>query len=182
MLTSRGWWFLLFVLTLIALGLLMALNQNGPAAALVAGLALALWFSWGWATFAVQVRFAARRLSLERELGDERGSVTALWACRPLIVRLRARLDGAVPLAGACLGDGPPVGAAVFGGAPEFHGAVPAGGTVAWEYRLICPAPGSLRFEGCRLRLADRQGFFYFDTFLRVPKSYPVLPKLVGAE
>jgi len=181
-LTSRGWWFLLFTLTLLALGAMLVLNPNGPAAALVAGLALVCWFSWEWTVFAMQVRLAVRRLSLERELGDERGPVTALWASRPFTVRLRARLGGSIPLGVVFLSDRPPVGAELFGGAPEYAGAISDAGEAAWEYRLICPAPGSLRFEGCRVRLADRQGFFYFDTFLRDPKTYPVLPKLVGAE
>src|SRR5262245_18310340 len=182
MLTSRGWWFLLFVLTLLALGAMLVLNPNGPATALVSGLALALWFGWEWAVFAAQVRIAARQIGISRELGDERGPITALWAGRPFTVRLRAQLGGSIPLAVVFLTDRQPVGAELFGGCPEFARAIPAGGGAAWEYRLLSPAPGSLRFEGCRLRLADRQGFFYFETFLRAPKSYPVLPKLVGAE
>ena len=101
MLTARGWWFLLFTLTLVALGTLLVLNPNGPPAALVSGLALVLWFSWEWAVFALQARFAVRRLSVDRELGDERGPVTALWAGRPFTVRLRARLGGTIPLAAA---------------------------------------------------------------------------------
>jgi uncharacterized protein (DUF58 family) len=181
-LTSRGWWFLLFVLTLLVIGALLVLNPNGPATALVAGLALALWFGWEWALFARQARFAARQVGIERELGDERGPITALWAGRPFTVRLRARLGGSIPLTVAFLTDRPPVGAELFGGAPDVAGAIPAGGEVGWEYRLLCPAPGSLRFEGCRLRIADRQGFFYFETFVRGPKAYPVLPKLVGAK
>src|SRR5262249_15478508 len=158
---------LLFVLTLLAIGSLLVLNPNGPATALVAGLALALWFSWEWTAFALQARFAARQIGVDRELGDERGPITALWAGRPFPFRLRARLGGSIPMTAAFLTDRPPSGAELFGGAPDFAGAIPVDGDVAWEYRLLCPAPGSLRFEGCRLRLGDRQGFFYFETFLR---------------
>src|SRR5947208_6401586 len=182
MLTSRGWWFLLFALMLMLMGALLALDPTGPPTALLLGLALGLWFAWEWTLFALQARLAARRLTLARELGDERGAVTALWAGRPFTVRVRARLGGSVPLTAAVLTDRPPAGAELFGGGPEFAGPVPAGGEAAWEYRLLAPAPGSLRLEGCRLRLADPQGFFYLDTFLRDPKTYPVLPKLVGAE
>jgi uncharacterized protein (DUF58 family) len=39
-----------------------------------------------------------------------------------------------------------------------------------------------VRFEGTRLQLVDIHGFFYFDTFLRRPVTYPVLPRLVDAE
>ena len=34
-------------------------------------------------------------------------------------------------------------------------------------YRLQCPVPGELRFEGVRVRIADRQGFFYHRTLIR---------------
>jgi uncharacterized protein (DUF58 family) len=179
MLTPRGWWCLLFALTLTAMGGIIALR--GPVTVLTLGLALSLWFAWEWAAFAAQARLAGRRLTLERDLGDERGPVSTLWAGRPFTVRLRARLGGTLSLGNAFLTDRLPAGADLFGGAAEFAGTIPAGGEAAWEYRLLAPNPGSVRFEGTRVRLADPQGFFYFDSFIRTPRVYPVLPKLVGA-
>src|SRR5438105_4932108 len=76
----------------------------------------------------------------------------------------------------------PPAAAGPVEGELRYSGPLAAGAAVAWEYRVHCPAPGALRFEGARVRLADAQGFFYFDTFLRRPVVLAVLPKLVDAE
>jgi uncharacterized protein (DUF58 family) len=180
MLTARGWWFLLFVLTALGTGAILALR--GPATLLLVGLALALWLGWEWAAFAAQACLAARRLTVRRELRDERGPVTTLWAGRSFTVRLTARLDGPLALTHALLADRPPAGAGPAEGDPRWHGPLAPGEPVVWEYRVPCALPGAARFEGVRLRLADAQGFFYFDTFLRDPAVYPVLPKLVDAE
>ena len=42
--------------------------------------------------------------------------------------------------------------------------------------------PGELRFEGIRVRIADRQGFFYHRTFVREETTFLVLPRLTGSE
>jgi uncharacterized protein (DUF58 family) len=180
MLTARGWWFLLFVLTALAAGGILALR--GPATLLVVALALALWLAWEWVAFAAQARLTLRRLKLTREVRDERGPVTTLWAGRTFAVRLTARLDGPLALTDVVLADRPPAGAGPPDGDPRWHGPLAPGRPAAWEYRVPCELPGAVRFEGVRARLADAQGFFYFDTFLRTPAVYPVLPKLVDAE
>src|SRR5947209_2648066 len=57
MLTSRGWWFLLFVLTLLAMGGVLAVRPDGgPVTLLLLGLTLFAWFAWEGACFAVQAR------------------------------------------------------------------------------------------------------------------------------
>src|SRR5438105_6766303 len=76
----------------------------------------------------------------------------------------------------------PPAAAGPVEGELRYSGPLAAGAAVAWEYRVHCPAPGALRFEGARVRLADAQGFFYFETFLRQPLVLAVLPKLVDAD
>jgi hypothetical protein len=73
MLTARGWWLLVFVLTLLAMGGLFALR--GPTTVLVMGLTLFVWFVIEWAVFAIQAKIAVRKLSIERDLQDERGQV-----------------------------------------------------------------------------------------------------------
>lgn len=180
MLTPRGWWFLLFVVTFLAMGAILALRQ--VATLLLIGLTLLAWFTWEWASFAVQARLAARNLRLTRQLGDERGGVTTLWAGRSFTVRGRLELGGSLRLAPGFVTDRPPGGADA--GTADMRRPVPAkpGDAAEWQYRIHCNAPGTARFEGARLQLADPQGFFYFDTFLRAPAVYPVLPTLVDAE
>src|SRR5947209_6315687 len=75
MLTTRGWWFLLIVSTLVALGIL--LRQNTLA---LIGLTLLLWFGWEALSFASRVRFTTGRFTVLRELRNERGPVATLWA------------------------------------------------------------------------------------------------------
>jgi uncharacterized protein (DUF58 family) len=186
MLTARGWWFLLFVLTLLAMGAILALR--GPGTLLIVGLTLFLWFAWEWAAFVAQARLAVRRLTVAREVQDERGPVSTLWAGRTFTVRLRARLDGPLALTNVLLTDRPPAGVSASGSLGPIerplqeNGPLAPGQEVVWEYRVFCATPGAARFEGTRAQLADAQGFFYFDTFLRAPAVYPVLPKLVDAE
>jgi uncharacterized protein (DUF58 family) len=182
MLTSRGWWFLLFVLTLLAAGGVLALMPMPRDGLLLLGLVLALWFGWEWGNFAVQARLAVRNLELIRELRDDRGPVTTLWAGQAFAVRGRIRLGGSLPITHALVTDRPPAGAGPVEGELHFAGTLAAGAEVGWEYRVHCPSPGSLRFEGARVRLADPQGFFFFETFLRRPAVVAVLPKLVDAE
>ncbi len=181
MLTPRGWWFLLFVVTFLAMGAILALRN--VATLLLLGLTLLAWFTWEWARFAVQARFAARNLRLTRHLGDERGGVGTLWAGRSFTVRGRLELAGSLGLAAGYVTDRQPAGADVDADA-DLRRPVPtkAGDAVEWAYRVHCPAPGTVRFEGARVQLADPQGFFAFETFLRAPAVYPVLPTLVDAE
>ena len=49
-------------------------------------------------------------------------------------------------------------------------------------YTLQCPAPGVLRFEGVKVRVADLHGFFYRRVFLREPMEFLVLPPLTDDE
>jgi uncharacterized protein (DUF58 family) len=186
MLTSRGWWFLLFVLTLLAMGSVLALQSSGHSAGidglLLLGLVLAIWFVWEWGNFAVQARIATRNLDLDREIRDDRGLVSTLWAGQTFTVRGRLRLRGSLPISHALITDRPPTGACASEGESHVSSQLAAGSEVAWEYRVHCPSPGALRFEGARVRIADLQGFFYCETFLRQPVTLAVLPKLVDAE
>jgi uncharacterized protein (DUF58 family) len=187
MLTSRGWWLLLFVLTLLALGVVLVLERGSDAAQdrytlLLLSLGLALWFAWEWGRFAVQARLAVRNLDLTRELRDDRGPVSTLWAGQTFTVRGRATLGGSLSIDHALLSDRPPAGSGPVEGELRYSGPLAAGAEVSWEYRVHCPAPGALRFEGARVQLADVQGFFYFETFLRRPMVLAVLPKLVDAD
>src|SRR5262249_49185893 len=45
-------------------------------------------------------------------------------------------------------------------------------------YRIECPAPGRLRFEGVKIQLADLHGLFTHRTYLRALQVFRVLPAL----
>ena len=123
MLTARGWWFLLFVLTLLAMGGIVALpNQRGtagPATLLLLGLALFLWFAWEWLAFAVRLHFLLPKLYLERTLHDDRGPVKTLWAGRVFHVRTRLRLPAPLRLPFLVCAEGPPCTLTMAGWLPS---------------------------------------------------------------
>src|SRR5947207_5574907 len=128
MLTSRGWWFLLFVLTVLAMGGVIVLQSGGASdTLLLIVLALALWFAWEWAAFTVQARLAVRNLDLTRELRDDRGPVTTLWAGQTFTVRGRVRLGGSLALTHALITDRPPAGVGPAEGDLRRSGPLAAG-------------------------------------------------------
>jgi uncharacterized protein (DUF58 family) len=186
MLTSRGWWLLLFIIALLAMGGVLVLQAGGFAGGrdslFLLGLVLALWFAWEWAAFTIRARLAVRNLDLRRDLRDDRGPVKTLWAGQTFTVRGEVRLRGKLSIPHVHINDRPPACAGPVEGSLQFAGPLPAGGLAGWEFRVHCPAPGALRFEGARVRLADLQGFFYFEAFVRRPAVLAVLPKLVDAE
>src|ERR1700736_4459939 len=87
MLTSRGWWFLIVVLSFLALGLF---DERWTLTLLA--LTLLLWFLAEWFVFALRVRLAIPALALQRTVSDERGPVANLWAGHSFHVRLKLKL------------------------------------------------------------------------------------------
>src|SRR5438270_13626262 len=145
MLTSRGCWLLLITLTLVGLGAVVALRAGAASnTLLLVGLTVFLWFAAEGLRFAVQAHLALRGLTIDRELGDERGRVTTFWAGRAFQVRLRARLAGPVPLGFALLTDRTPHGAEADGD-PTYTGGLRPGAPAEWSYRVRCPLPGAVR-------------------------------------
>ena len=119
---------------------------------------------------------------MQRQLADERGPVDTLWAGRSFAVRVELHLDGWLSLPHVAVADRVPFAAVLLGGETEAAG--PVGREAAADVdlsRSAPPAPGRVRFEGLRLRLADLQGFFYFETFVPAVVEYRVLPVLADA-
>src|SRR6266436_8747789 len=112
MLTSRGWWFLVFVLVLLGLGL-----RFDIATLALLGLTLLAWFLWEWLLFALRARLVVRNLSVQREVHDERGPVDSLWAGHTFQVRVRLELDSLLPLSYTRVADRLPAGVTLAGGA-----------------------------------------------------------------
>jgi uncharacterized protein (DUF58 family) len=179
MLTTRGWWFLVTAVLVLALGVVTGLPALVPV-----GLALVLWFISVGTLFHYRARVVARRIEVARAVHDERGPVDTLWAGRPFEVRVEVRLRGLPGLLGlphADVSDRVPFAAEWLSGEPEASGPLGGDEALSLVYRVRPPAPARARFEGLRLRLADPQGFFYHETFLPAAAEYRVLPVLVDA-
>jgi uncharacterized protein (DUF58 family) len=173
MITSRGWWFLVLSLAILALGVLA-----GRFALTLVGLALFLWFITEWLRFGWHAQTVARGLGVQRELWDERGPVDTLWAGRVFQVRVALRLSSRFRLPYVRFADRMPFGAELATGKPHTEGALASASPLTTLYQLRCPATGRLRFEGVRVELADPQGFFYHVAFVHDPVLFPVLPAL----
>ncbi|HKI35341.1 MAG TPA: DUF58 domain-containing protein [Gemmataceae bacterium] len=176
MLTTRGWWFLIVSLLVLALGLFAELAPLVPV-----GLALVLWVAGVGLLFYARARFAVRGLRVHRLVTDDRGPVETLWAGRPFEVHVGLRLGGLLSLPHVAVADRVPFAAVLLDGTTETAGPVVRDQPLAMSYRIRPTAPGRVRFEGLRLRLADLQGLFYFETFVPAVVEYRVLPVLADA-
>ena len=144
------------------------------------GLTLLAWFLWEWAQFAYRYYFLLPRLTLHREVRDDRKAVPVLWAESEFEVRVRIGLGVPGDLPYVVLADWVPTDGRFVDGSDEAVVALAATRPATIQYRLKCPVPGGLRFEGVRIRIADRQGFFYCRTLIPDGSTYLVLPRLTG--
>src|SRR5262249_31289557 len=143
------------------------------------GLSLLLWFSCEWLLFLARLQGGLR---VEREVHDERGPVTALWAGQTFDVRVRLHREGGLRLSHAAAADPVPFGLEWVDGSTAAEGEREDGRPLEMSYRIRCRAAGVARFEGLRVQAADWQGFFYHVTFLHAPLVLRVLPVLAGGE
>lgn len=173
MLTTRGWWFLVFAGLLTGLGLL----GDVPALAPV-GLTLLLWLAAVGILFYYRARIVAPRLQVERTLHDDRGPTETLWAGRAVTVVVTVRRPGWVGLPHVVVTDRVPFAVEVESGDEKASGAVGGERALSLRYRVRPAAPGRVRFEGLRLRMADLQGLFYHETFVPAVRLYRTLPVL----
>jgi uncharacterized protein (DUF58 family) len=177
MLTSRGWWFLMIVSAVLALGVLSSLMSLTWL-----GLTLLLWFLSEWLLFVLRLRLAVPGLRFRRQLYDDRGPVDTLWAGKS--VRVELEMAGAHWLGQPYLKitDYVPFGATRESGANEAEGILTPETPLSLSYRLRCPAPTRIRYEGLGIQLSDLQGLFYHAAFLPSLALYRVLPPLADIE
>lgn len=171
MLTARGWWCLFYIVLLLLVG--VALQVSGLV---VAGMGLLVWFAWEWLFFVIRARTLPGQLRLRREMRDERGPVTTLWAGRQFTVRLRIEVEGVGRLPYAAVADPVPFGTLYEEGLTTVNGPLGQGQPLELEYTVACPLPGQARFEGARVEITDLQGFFAHLVFVRTPAAYTILP------
>lgn len=176
MLTARGWWLLIVILALVTIALL-----SGAATLALIALTLLGWFSGEWLAFLVRLARIQGRLHLERELSDERGPMTTLWARWPASMRLRLRSSAWVSLPFVAVVDALPALARRHAGSHYIDGPLSDDEPLEFSYRIECPAPGVLQFEGVKIQIADLHGFFAHTMFLRERRVYHVLPPLMDA-
>jgi uncharacterized protein (DUF58 family) len=172
MLTARAWWFLVSATLLAFTGIVARL----PALSLT-GLALLVWFGWEWLLFLGRLQGSLR---VEREVHDERGPVTTLWAGQTFAVRVRLCCEGWLSWPHAAAADLVPFGVQWLDGDTAAEGEVGPGRPLAMDYRIRCPAAGVARFEGLRVQAADWQGFFYRVAFVHASMVLRILPVLAG--
>src|SRR5579862_7681534 len=96
MLTSRGWWLLLITLFVTALGALWA--QLRGVTLVIIGLTLLAFIVVEWCRFLLTLQWGLPLVRVEREVRDERGPVTTLWAKRPFTVIVRVTTSSRMPM------------------------------------------------------------------------------------
>jgi uncharacterized protein (DUF58 family) len=180
MLTARGWWFLVVVVLVLVVGAIALPTYTAVPAIL--GLTLLAWFAFEWAVFQARANAAVSRLRLTRRVVQGGREVPMVWAGLAFEVRVAVAQDGPAGVPFAVLEDRVPQAADRLDGANEEVADLPPGGPAEIVYTLKCPAPGVLRFEGMRVRVADLHGFFYHRSFLRDGSEYLILPPLSDDE
>lgn len=186
MLTSRGYWLLLFLLLILA----VALPFGQPLGILVPLTVLA-WLAYGWVTFALAIEFSARRLTLERRIGDRRAGKVLLWAGQPTRVIVKVHAPGWFSLAHVLLEDRVPAWGHVSaprGSSPKdptpmpsptsVKGVLASGSFLGIEYEYRHPIAGGIRFEGVSVEISDSFGLFRQRIFVRGLVEAIVLPNL----
>lgn len=180
MLTPRGWWFLIVVVFVLVLGAFVVPNFTTVPAILAT--TLFVWFVYEWVQFNTRSNAAVSNLRVRRWVLQGGRSTPMIWAGVPFEVRVRVRHDGLVTVGYAVVEDRLPAGADILTGETDATTSIRSGDPVHVTYTLKCPAPGVLRFEGVKVRVADLHGFFYRRVFLRDPVEFLVLPPLSGHE
>ena len=180
MLTPRGWWFLIVVVFVLVIGAFVVPNYTTVPAILAT--TLFVWFVYEWVQFNTRSNAAVSNLRVRRWVLQGGRSTPMIWAGVPFEVRVRVRHDGLVTVGYAVIEDRLPAGADILDGETDATTSIRSGDPVDVTYTLRCPAPGVLRFEGVKVRVADLHGFFYRRVFLRDPVEFLVLPPLSGHE
>lgn len=170
MLTRRGFW-----LAGCALAILAPSVMFGAENAVLLAASVLLWFAYQWARFAVEARFLLGGLRLQRTVGGRACDRASLIVERPadVLVRLISPLDYELGL--LKVQDRIPANLYAEGEIGKIA-SCRASEPIQLEYTVQALAPGIVRFEGLRIELLGRHGFFRCRRFLRDPQEIPVLP------
>lgn len=176
MITSRGIWFLVSVLSILLVGVIRNRSEL-----IVLGLTLVLWFIVVGLTFAWRATRLSRQITVQRQLLDVQGPVRALWSGHTYAVRVTIRSRG-VTIPFVRVMDRIPYGTEYGKGCADTAGSLDRSTPLDISYSVACPHPGTMRFAGVAMHLADLQGFFYHYAFAPEVSVYRVMPPLVDTE
>ncbi len=171
MLTTRGWWLLLVTLAAVVVAVSLGLHTLTLAV-----LAVLAWFQGAWLQFHVRLRWVVPALRVERSLVRKGTAVDVLWAHSTATMRARLRSDGSLSLPYVAVFDRVPSLARLQSGEPWSEGELHREAPIEITYEIHCPSAGPLRCDGLKLQLADLQGLFTANVFVRDLRSYRVLP------
>jgi uncharacterized protein (DUF58 family) len=180
MLTTRGWWFLIAVIFIFALGAMIVSSVS--VAPVLLALSLLAWFCFEWVLFSFRRHAAAARLRITRRVVQGDREVPMVWAGIHFEVQLAIEHDGGATLPFAVVEDRLPQAAARIDGTNEATLLLAPHRPESIRYSLKAAAPGVLRFEGVKVRVADLHGFFYHRFFLHEEVEYLILPPLSDDE
>jgi uncharacterized protein (DUF58 family) len=180
MLSSRGTWFLITVVFVLVVGAFVIPFYSVVPALL--GLTLLGWFLYEWVMFNIRSNAAVSRLRVSRHILQGGREVPMVWAGLAFEVRVSVENPSSVRVPFIVLEDRGAVATERVEGKTVQFAHLDAGGSIEITYTLKSPAPGILRFEGVKVRVADLNGFFYRRMFLRDPVEMLVLPPLSDDE
>lgn len=177
MLTSRAWWLLATLLTLLFPGMI-----GDQTLLVLVSLTLLGWFAGSALLFAFRVRWVRRDLRMERLLFDDRGETTLLWAQRKVRVQVLVYLDNIISLPYVQIEEMLPFGARQVLGDRRGEGMLDRDNSMELDYVLTPLASGEIRFEGVKIQFSDLQGLFHFKTFIRLEQTFRVMPTLIHSD
>jgi uncharacterized protein (DUF58 family) len=180
MLTARGYWFLVLIAFLLALGVLLLPDYTIVPAVL--GLSLLCWFLFEWVTFEVRRNLAVSQLRATRRVVQSGRDMPMVWAGLDFEVHVEIGLAGPAGLPFILLDDRIPQAAEKVTGESSAAFDILPNRPARLVYTLRSQSPGILRFEGARVRIADLHGFFCIRLFLRDETEYLILPPLSDDE
>jgi uncharacterized protein (DUF58 family) len=172
MITRRGQFFLLVSLACLVVGLVI-----DRMAVVSLGLFGITWLGLEWIRLAWEYRSALRHVRFRRDMERQPLGTKALVAGRTASIQTTVEYRSWIPLSRVSLLERHP-DQGVVEGESRYDGPLSREQSVAWNTTVMSSSAGILRWEGVRLELKDRHGFFFVWTFLRQPEEVQVLPPL----
>lgn len=171
MLTRRGFWLAGFALVVTGPSILF-----GAQNAVLLGLAVLLWFGCLWIKFAIEASFLLSRLQLTRTVGGQSCERASLTVGRTAAIQATLTNPVAYELGLLKIEDRVPSNVLLLEGTRRVTASCQAGRPLRLEYNVMATTAGRRRFDGLRIELIDRYGFFRHRSFLRQPEEISVLP------
>jgi uncharacterized protein (DUF58 family) len=175
--TRRGFWFLSACAGAVA----VSLAAPPQYSLTLFGLTGLVWCGIEWLWLQIRCEFAARRLTVTREVDGQPVDRAVLWEGRPVRVVVRLAPSGRLSLPWMRAIDLRPTSADARG-AWFAEGPCRAKSPLEIAYDAAPKLPGRIVFDGVMLELTDGPGFFSERVCLRERAAVKVLPSLTPEE